>query len=58
MIDECNLLQAVLKAAYTRRYGAQLSNKNHLTAVKQNMTASQSTRNINAFGSPFVNWFF
>lgn len=29
VIDEANLLQAVLNAAYSRRYGAQVSTKDH-----------------------------
>ena len=34
VIDEADLLQAVLKAAYTRRYGAQLeSTEEHSTVV-------------------------
>jgi hypothetical protein len=37
MIDEANLLEAVLKAAYDRRYGAQTSTKDHSNVVKQNM---------------------
>lgn len=45
VIDEANLLQAVLKSAYTRRYGVHASSKDHSTVVKQNMTASQSNSN-------------
>ena len=46
VIDEANLLQAVLKAAHTRRYGAQASVKDHSTVVKQNMDACQSSANV------------
>ena len=34
VIDEANLLQAVLKAAYSRRYDAQASTRDHPTVVK------------------------
>ena len=37
VIDEANLVEAVLKAAYARRYGAQASTKDHSNIVKQNM---------------------
>jgi len=40
VIDEANLLQAVLMAAHARRYGAQASAKDHSTVVKQNMAAN------------------
>ena len=33
-IDEVRLLEAILKMAYTRRYGTQTSAKNHSTLVK------------------------
>jgi len=42
VIDESTLLEAVLKAAHSRRYGDQASTKDHSTVVRQNMTASQS----------------
>jgi len=45
VIDEANLLEAVLKAAHTRRYGAEAVIKNHSTVVKQNTAASQSGTN-------------
>ena len=48
VIDEANLLQAVLEAAHTRRYGTEASAKDHSTVVKQNMASNQS--NTNAFG--------
>jgi hypothetical protein len=38
VIDEANLLQAVLKAAYSRRYGAQVSIKDHSTVVTRPVT--------------------
>jgi len=47
-IDEANLLQAVLKAAHSRRYGIQASAKDHSTVVKQNMAASQSRTNTSS----------
>jgi len=43
VIDEAQLLQAVLKAAHARRYGAQASAKDHSTVVKRNMDVSQSS---------------
>jgi hypothetical protein len=46
VIDEANLLQAELKAAHTRRHGAQASTKDHSTVVKQNMDACQSNANV------------
>ncbi|KAF8806006.1 P-loop containing nucleoside triphosphate hydrolase protein [Phlegmacium glaucopus] len=46
LIDEANLLKAVLQAAHGRRYGAQASSKDHSTVVKQNMAASQSSTNM------------
>ena len=41
VIDEANLIQAVLQAAHTRRYGAHAPIKDHSTVVKQNMIAGQ-----------------
>jgi hypothetical protein len=49
VIDEVNLLKAVLKAAHSRRYGAQALIKDHSTVVMQNMGESQSS--TYAFGS-------
>ena len=49
VIDEANLLQAVLKAAHTRRYGAQAPAKDYSTVVKQNMAANQSSTNVLGF---------
>ncbi|KAF8806003.1 P-loop containing nucleoside triphosphate hydrolase protein [Phlegmacium glaucopus] len=40
LIDEANLLKAVLQAAHGRRYGARASAKDHSTVIKQNIAAS------------------
>lgn len=50
VIDEANLLQAVLKEAHSRRYGAQAPTKDHLTVVMQNMRMAASQSISNAFG--------
>lgn len=49
VIDEANLIQAVLQAAHARRYGAQAPIKDHSTVIKQNMVVGQSRINAYAF---------
>ena len=45
VIDEIDLLKAILNAAHSRRYGDQAFTKDHSTIVEQNMAESQSNTN-------------